>query len=220
MLRASARCLASIVTRPIASARTKTLFATGNVDKLVIGASNTLFDGWVSTDISPRARYYLDATMPWPVLADSLSYIYADNMIEHVTLLGAREALRHAVEALKPGGKIRLTTPDIERTASIYLTPGDLRDKVLERARHDNGTPGVYPVDLLRLVMTQAGHHRGQMWDYQSLSAELQRFTFGLHALIIMVVGKHSFKVGCRRERGSCDACLFVGSSRADCGRG
>lgn len=149
------------------------LAAGGSVTRLVLGAAKTSFGGWVSTDISPRAQYYLDATKPWPSFVGSLSYIYADNMIEHVTLDGARATLANAFIALKSGGKIRLVTPDIGRTAEVYLKPGEVRDAVLKRAKQDDGKPGVYPVDILRLVMTQAGHPLGQ-----ALGSEMEKAGF------------------------------------------
>src|SRR5688572_14449842 len=102
MLRPILFAVASQLTKPIASQRTVRLFQKDDAPtKLIVGAANTSFPGWVSTDISPRAKYYLDATKPWPMRPGSLDLIYADNMIEHVTLTGAREILRHAFAALR-----------------------------------------------------------------------------------------------------------------------
>lgn len=176
-VRSIAKGLASRVTRLLAKSRLKKA-AAGRPDKLVIGASTTRAEGWLSTDISPRARYYLDAIAPWPIAPASLRFVYADNMIEHVKLRDARRVLANAYDALTPGGTIRLVAPDVGETARIYLQPGPLRDAVLARSREDDGTPGTYPIDVLRMVVTQAGHHLGQTWDEEALTSELRSAGF------------------------------------------
>jgi predicted SAM-dependent methyltransferase len=137
-----------------------------------LGAGTTRRDGWIGTDISWRARLHLDATRPWPFPPGSVSHVYGDNMIEHVPLAGARALLRHAAAALRPGGRIRLVTPDAERCAEVYLEGGD-RAQALLAAHRAAGERAEHRIDILRAVFVAYEHDRGYAWDLASLRAEL-----------------------------------------------
>jgi predicted SAM-dependent methyltransferase len=137
-----------------------------------LGAGPVRREGWIPTDVWSRAPYHLDATGPWPFPPGSVSHVYADNVIEHVPLDGARALLRHALSALEPGGRIRLVTPDVERCAEVYLERGDLARAQLD-AHRGAGTRVEHLVDILRGVFVEYEHSRGYAWDFESLSAEL-----------------------------------------------
>jgi predicted SAM-dependent methyltransferase len=137
-----------------------------------LGAGAVRREGWIPTDVWWRARYHLDATRPWPFPPGSVSHVYADNVIEHVPIDGARALLRHAVRALEPGGRIRLVTPDVERCARVYLERGELAHAQLD-AHRGAGTRVEHLVDILRGVFVEYEHYRGYAWDFDSLSAEL-----------------------------------------------
>jgi predicted SAM-dependent methyltransferase len=120
---------------------------------------------------------YLDLTRPWPVPAGSIDRIYGDNVVEHFSLDAARIMLRYCYDALRPGGAIRLATPDLERTARAYLEDPQLTAAHLERhCRH--GFPAHYPADMLRVTFAYHGHHRGYIFDWASLSTELSTAGF------------------------------------------
>jgi predicted SAM-dependent methyltransferase len=142
-----------------------------------LGARTTRREGWIPTDVWWRARYHLDATRPWPFPPRSVSHVYADNMIEHVPIDGARALFRHAVGAMQPGGRIRLVTPDVERCAAVYLERGDLARAQLD-AHRGAGTRVDHFVDVLRGVFVEYEHHRGYVWDFESLGAELEAAGF------------------------------------------
>ena len=140
--------------------------------RVELGAGPVRRDGWVCTDVRSATGYHLDATRPWPFPPGSVSHVYADNMIEHVTLDGARALFQHAIVALRPGGRIRLVTPDVERCAQVYVERGELAAAQLD-AHRGAGTRVEHLVDILRGVFIEYGHDRGYAWDFASLSAEL-----------------------------------------------
>jgi predicted SAM-dependent methyltransferase len=102
----------------------------------------------------------------------SVAYVFSDAVIEHFPLPAARQVLAHAHAALRPGGTIRLMTPDTEATARLYLGGGALADEHLDRQRRFYEDVA-HPVDLLRVLFTTSGHHLGYLWDEQSLTDEL-----------------------------------------------
>jgi predicted SAM-dependent methyltransferase len=168
----------AVLNRPLAEWRFRKAVRNARGPLLVsAGAGDRKLPGWLNTDISWRASLYLDLTKPWPVRSASVAGVYADNVIEHFPLTVGRLVLKYAFEALAPGGRIRLATPDVEGTARAYLNDPDLAARHLERHRRF-GYDVYYPVDLLRVTFSECGHHVGFCYDWDSLSAELQRAGF------------------------------------------
>ena len=147
--------------------------------RINVGAGRTRLPGWIDTDVTFRSRNHLDLTKPWPVEPGSVDYVYADNVIEHFPLSLVPSVLRHVRTALRPRGVLRLVTPDVGRTARAYLDdPGLTAAHLLrhERAGYDV----TYPVDLLRVIFTESGHHAGYLFDEQSLRSELEAAGFAV----------------------------------------
>lgn len=177
-LRVTANDTLSALNRPLAEWRFRRAVRDAQEPVLVsAGAGSRQLKGWLNTDISWRARLYLDLTKPWPIPRASVSRIYADNVIEHMSLRVGRRVLQHAFDALQPGGRIRLATPDVERTAQAYLNDSDLAARHLERHRRV-GYDVHHPVDLLRVTFSECGHHVGFCYDWNALSSELHRAGF------------------------------------------
>ena len=159
--------------RPLGEYRLRRYLATHEPPyRLSIGARATSLGGWLSTDVSWRAHYYLDALKPWPLVA---SHVYADNVVEHFTLEEARKLLTNAHTALVEGGHIRLVTPDLEGTCRLYLQDLALGDEHLRR--HERfGYSVNHRADLLNITFA-CGHR--YVFDHAALEAELQRAGFG-----------------------------------------
>jgi predicted SAM-dependent methyltransferase len=96
--------------------------ASHQIRKLQIGAGPTSFDGWLSTDIAPRSDdvVFLDATKPFPFDDHVFDYVYSEHMIEHISWADGAFMLRECRRILKPGGTVRIATPDLEVLLSLY----------------------------------------------------------------------------------------------------
>ena len=140
--------------------------------------SNGRRNGWLVTNASWRARYFLDVTGPWLVEPGSADLVFADNMIEHVPLAAGRAMLHQAHAALRPGGTIRLATPDVEMAARLYLGEDEEKAAAVMAMHRRLGRVAEHPVDLLRVPFTEFGHHAGYLYDEASLGAELKRAGF------------------------------------------
>jgi len=90
--------------------------------RLQIGAGPTLLEGWLSTDIAPRSEsvVFLDATKPFPFDDGVFDYIYSEHMIEHISWDDGLFMLRECRRILKPGGTVRIATPDLEVLLGLY----------------------------------------------------------------------------------------------------
>jgi predicted SAM-dependent methyltransferase len=92
------------------------------IKKLQLGASNSVMAGWLNTDVLPISRnvVYLDATRRFPFDNDVFDYVYSEHMIEHVEHEGAVLMLRECFRVLKPGGKIRISAPDLKVYVNLF----------------------------------------------------------------------------------------------------
>lgn len=91
------------------------------VRKLQVGTSHTPLAGWLNTDVvleNPEV-VYLDATLPFPFQDNIFDYVACEHMIEHVDHAGALVMLRESFRVLKPGGRIRLATPNLKTLAGL-----------------------------------------------------------------------------------------------------
>ena len=100
----------------------RTYLASPGKKRLQIGAGPTLLEGWLSTDIAPRSEavVFLDATRPFPFESGVFDYIYSEHMIEHISWDDGLSMLRECKRVLKPGGTVRIATPDLEVLLGLY----------------------------------------------------------------------------------------------------
>lgn len=94
-------------------------------EKLHIGAGYRSIEGWLNTDFNYTENsdvYFLDATKPFPFTNSQFEYVYSEHMIEHISRDGALSMLREIYRVLKPGGYLRLVTPDLNFVSSLLYT--------------------------------------------------------------------------------------------------
>jgi predicted SAM-dependent methyltransferase len=92
------------------------------VKKLQLGCGGNYLEGWLDTDFQPMARHVLklDASQPFPFPDNSFDYVYSEHMIEHMPYSGGVNMLLESFRVLKPGGRIRITCPDIQFLIDMY----------------------------------------------------------------------------------------------------
>ncbi len=90
--------------------------------KLHLGASNSFLPGWLNTDVFPTdgGTVYLDATRRFPLNDNTFDYVMAEHMIEHISHDDAVKMLGECHRVLKPGGRIRIATPDLEVLIGLH----------------------------------------------------------------------------------------------------
>ena len=108
-----------------------------SVRKLQLGTGPNPLPGWLNTDLLPDTYpehrnqiVFLDATKPFPLYATTFDYVFSEHQIEHVTEPDARSMLKECFRILRPGGRVRIATPDLKAILALYEDPLD------ERARH------------------------------------------------------------------------------------
>jgi predicted SAM-dependent methyltransferase len=89
---------------------------------LNVGAGFNELDGWLCTDLQPRndSTVFMDATRPFPFDDATFDYVYSEHMIEHIPWNDGLFMLRECHRVLKPGGSIRIATPDMKVLLALY----------------------------------------------------------------------------------------------------
>jgi predicted SAM-dependent methyltransferase len=92
------------------------------VRKLQIGVGANVRKGWLNTDISPVNPdiVFMDATARMPFDDNVFDYVFCEHMIEHIPYLAGRGMLEECRRVLKPGGRIRVCTPDLAKIVRLY----------------------------------------------------------------------------------------------------
>lgn len=85
-----------------------------------------MLGGWLNTDRDPLPGViHLDAARPFPLPDRSFDYVFAEHVIEHLTRERGAAMLAECRRVLKPGGRVRIATPDLERIVSLHGAEGD-----------------------------------------------------------------------------------------------
>ena len=113
--------------------------------RLQIGSGYNLLDGWLNTTLYPFApgTVYLDASAPFPLPPASFDYVFSEHVIEHLEFEEAAAMLGECARGLRPGGRLRLATPDLARIIALYTQPEAPAQQHYIRWIMDNFRPGV-----------------------------------------------------------------------------
>jgi predicted SAM-dependent methyltransferase len=142
----------------------------------------------------------LDITQPLPFEAGSLDWVYAEHLIEHVTLDAGIVWLAEVRRALAPGGLLRLTTPDLRRYARSYLDGGFFAE---HRQRMRTVLAPAPPMpDRPAFMLNQIFHFFGHRWIYD---ADELRYALGRAGFDAAAMRVCAFGVGERSDVAALD---------------
>ncbi len=126
--------------------------------KLHLGAGFRQMDGWANLDLEGDNIIW-DLTRPLPMANGSADVAYTEHFIEHITREDAVALLTQVRKVLRPGGVIRISTPDLAELVRCYAA-GELV-----------GVPtyGWVPTSLCRMV-----NEAMRSWDHIFLYDEAE----------------------------------------------
>jgi len=92
--------------------------------KLNIGSNSWKFEGWVNIDIdsSVHPDIALDVRKGLPWSDNQVDFIFMEHFLEHIGRQEQWNLLKECYRVLKPGGGIRITGPDLQKLAKLYLS--------------------------------------------------------------------------------------------------
>lgn len=91
--------------------------------KLSLGAGGVRLPGWIHVDFDASCRpdVCVDLSRPLPFVDACADFLHSEDFIGQLSFAQAREFLRECYRVLKPGGVLRLLTPDLEQLVCAYV---------------------------------------------------------------------------------------------------
>ena len=148
---------------------------TSEIRKVQIGAGSSRLSGWLNTDIEPGdGLAYLDATKRFPFDDGSIHYIFSEHVIEHLSYDEGKAMIAEAYRVLAPGGKMRVSTPDLMQFIALFdANPSDEAKAFIDAKLkwHEWPRQPNSAAIILNLQMSSWGHKF--MYDFTTLSSTL-----------------------------------------------
>lgn len=131
---------------------------------LNLGCGEKTHPAWINIDINPSAPGVIacDLTRGIPYPDNEFDAVYHSQVLEHIPRAEAPGFLKECHRVLKPGGILRVVTPDLENLAREYL-------RCLERARSDGGALAEADYDWITIELLDQlvrEHSGGLMFEY------------------------------------------------------
>jgi predicted SAM-dependent methyltransferase len=160
------------LTRPY---RLRKYFNDYNIYKLHIGCGSNIINGWLNTDLISNFRViYLNVIDKFPFCECIFDYVFSEHLIEHFDYLKGKDIIRECFRILKPGGKIRISTPDFQFLFRLYD-----ENKTEEQKRYiawavDTYLPSLkiyQDIFVINRIIRGWGHKF--IYDYKALSVSM-----------------------------------------------
>lgn len=137
------------------------LLASGQAIKLHLGCGEIKRAGWANVDLvgAGAADFIWDLREPLPFPDGSVSAIFHEHLLEHLTYWQGVSLFNECRRLLRPGGLLRLGVPDFGRYARDYAGSGRFINQV---------RPG-RPTQLLAMAEIAYCYQHVSMWDGETL---------------------------------------------------
>jgi predicted SAM-dependent methyltransferase len=136
-----------------------------NVRKLQLGSGANVIGGWLCTDLWPARKeiLFLDVKKPFKFDDNVFDYIFCEHMIEHLSFTEAEGMLKECRRILKKGGKIRISTPDLQVYVALFsenktALQKQFIDWVSENWLQRGGITSKNEAFVINLMMSAWGH--------------------------------------------------------------
>lgn len=143
--------------------------------KLNIGCGNHVEEGWTGVDLTAKPPHIIgcDIRIRIPADNDSVDVIFTEDMIEHLTRQQCHDFFLRCRAALKPGGRLIVSTPNLTRLAAQYLNGSILHEVKSYNTDVTACGPDMGGAPSGRFVMTHSAeamncafHWWGHQWLY------------------------------------------------------
>ncbi|WP_422001454.1 class I SAM-dependent methyltransferase [Reyranella sp.] len=115
--------------------------------KLHVGCGRHILPGWLNADtyIQDPALpvYWFDASRSFPFADETFEYVFSEHMIEHISHAAGLRMLRECRRVLKPGGVLRVSTPDLDFLLDLRRPDKSPLQEAYIRWAAETNTPGI-----------------------------------------------------------------------------
>jgi predicted SAM-dependent methyltransferase len=145
--------------------------------KVNFGCGGNFLHGWQNHDME------VDITKTLPYENETVSFIFAEHVVEHVTQHEAYNFLTECHRILKPGGVVRITVPSVVRIDKLYTQGyGDY----FRQMGHSDGTKRGSILSIL------LGHGHQSAWDTNLLKTFMYLAGFETQEAQAMSISNHA----------------------------
>jgi predicted SAM-dependent methyltransferase len=145
--------------------------------KLHIGAGPMRLDGWLNSDLI-GGEVHLDLERRLPLPDGCLAHVFGEHVIGSLSETAGIALLEEIHRVLRPGGVVRLTTPDLPKLIALYEDRNPVVDRDAYTRFLDEGTgkPHATPCQLFNDCVRLWGIR--YTYDEQDLTLKLRAAGF------------------------------------------
>ncbi|HEX4440170.1 MAG TPA: methyltransferase domain-containing protein [Thermoanaerobaculia bacterium] len=150
---------------------------TGTGPRLHLGCGGHRIEGWINVDLAPDGSTdaLADCARALPFPDGSIAFIHSEDLIEHLDRESGRRLLGECFRLLRPGGAMRLLTPDLRAlVAKVYRGRAG---RHLRWCAAELSAEG--PCEALNMHLRMNGEHRF-VYDEELLRGDLARLGFSV----------------------------------------
>jgi len=161
----------------VRSRRVRSYLASTAEPALHVGAGPMRLEGWLNSDLI-SGEIQLDVTRRLPFGDGTFAYAFGEHLIEHMPPDTGERMLAELMRVLRPGGVLRLTTPDLRKIIAIYedRNPEVSRDEYTRYLAGLIGKDYSQPSEVFNDYLRLWGHRH--VYHEEDLTASLYRAGF------------------------------------------
>lgn len=157
----------------LASRRIRDYLETPGTKSLNLGCGNNIIPDWLNCDDSPvPGAVYLDCSKSFPFPSGSFDHVFAEHLIEHMRLPAIEAFLHECHRVLKPGGTIRLVTPNLDAFINMISSPQSVQSRKYSEW-HNIRNPYSFPANPILAFNSIFYEHGHKFIMNESFMAEL-----------------------------------------------
>jgi predicted SAM-dependent methyltransferase len=139
--------------------RVRKYLATHPQPRLHVGAGPLRLSGWLNTDLI-SGEVHLDLARTLPLPSNAFAYAFGEHLIEHFAPAPGARLIAELHRVLRPGGVLRLTTPDLNKIIAIYedRNPVVTRERYTDFLAAQTGRGQQRPAQVLNDYLRLWGH--------------------------------------------------------------
>jgi predicted SAM-dependent methyltransferase len=159
---------------------------------LQVGSGVIRLSGWLNSDLV-SGDVHLDLSRPFPLPEASFKYAFGEHVIEHISEGQGLRLLAELYRILRPGGVLRMTTPDLQKIIAIYQdqNPAVTREAYarfldnMTGRRHDRGCQ----------IFNDYMHLWGHMYIYDEVDLVVSMRLVGFQDVVRLAPGQSAHAV-------------------------